>query len=426
MLAATLVFALHVLAVSCQAELSPEDHDVVKGFIASLRRNVHIDWEQPPSVNCSVNSEATAWPWTTGCLETVFTLQKQLARSPHAGGLASHPDVEVYIVPYVEKALMNVGDDDAIMTTEHSTASIDSTVKGWQVGAQLTSAYSGIGISGSYSKVWTTGTYRTAAVSVQSTCKAGYDCRVETWTFHVRIVGYCRLVPFIRCDAEADACQSSWTPETTQFVDFTRKHCSSTGPSAPYRFEACEVTTPVLDHTGNPFTRLVRIARSMSDKSEKPPRAINVDVEHGWFELDNGELYDAVDDTYYGNKYHLWYKKPEAPKPDLSILRSLPGKTTTVTPARGSGSRQVEKASRTESRPSVPRMDELGRQFFSQLPGLPSLQDAARMLDRRARRRGLAGRSQLKERASEGTGLQIDFLDDLVVKTADTTGSRVN
>ncbi|KAM4066200.1 hypothetical protein HRG_000339 [Hirsutella rhossiliensis] len=295
-------------------------------------RDIEMDWDKPPSLNSSSIFESTAWPLTLTCATTEFKRRIEVAW-PY--GLTRYqPNMTVYYKSFEERSVANTGDDDMEMTSEHSTTSIDSTTGGWQVGAQLAGGSEGvsIGISAAYSRSWTTGTYKTDAVTIRTSCKSGYECRIETWTFHLSVVGNCRVKPLIVCGgSELNVCRIDLSRFPKQYSDYQARSCplGSRG-LRPYRHEACKVKMPILDQVGKPVTRMVRISEKFipdddegegSDKSGggggKTLKAVL--KEDGWYRLDNGEWYDPGDGLYYGANGDSWYAKP-GPQPDLSMF----------------------------------------------------------------------------------------------------------
>ncbi|KAM4062121.1 hypothetical protein HRG_008970 [Hirsutella rhossiliensis] len=343
-------------------------HAVVKSFTSRLKRDVRIDWGHPPTFDTNLVSEPTAWPWTMTCNPVEFKIRKEMAqpRPSKPTSTPYQPNVTIYYTPYMENSIINMGDDDITFSVEQSTTSIDSTTEGWQIGAQLTAGAESValGISAGYSKSWTTGNYKTKAVSIHTTCKPGYDCRIETWTFHLKISGSCKLRPIIVCGAEIDACVGKFSrAPSNQFKAFGQKHCPSHPPNQPYKFEACEVNTPIFDQVGKPLTRLVRISEKIipeSDDNEATKALKAVAAEDGWYQLENGEWYDPKDDMYYGNNGDGWYSKPNMPKPDLSRFQeAAPARRGEVGSARG-GVRRARSLVAARRRVEIVFLDKAG------------------------------------------------------------------
>ncbi|PHH93160.1 hypothetical protein CDD83_16 [Cordyceps sp. RAO-2017] len=321
------------------AQVISQEHAVVQQFISTLQENFRIDWDKPPSASFNSMSEPTCFSWVTTCNPTYFSIRKKLVQRypahPDSRQLVeSKPNITVYFIPRVERGLINTGDDDISLLVEESTSTIDSTTSGWQIGAQIFGGvtagvgYAGIAISAGYSKSWTTGTSSSKGVSVHTTCRSGYDCRVETWTFHIKVSGHCQHQPIINCAGEMDPCAKSWSTTCHQFETFRNKHCYTCNPVSPYVHEACEVHTPVLDQVGMPFIRLVRIAEKIRPHAGAGERAGGADQrvaakaikeEDGWYQLDTGEWYDPKDGSYWGKRGQKWYYKPDEPTPNLSI-----------------------------------------------------------------------------------------------------------
>ncbi|RDA85256.1 hypothetical protein CP532_2327 [Ophiocordyceps camponoti-leonardi (nom. inval.)] len=331
-------------------DMFTQDHPVPREFLSSLLENINIDWGKPPTNVMRLVTENTCAVWFVRCVKTEFKINKMLVpRYPLSPGsrhqIEYNPEITAYFIPRVENGVMNLGDDDISFSAEESTSTVDSTSEGWQIGAQIFggSGSAGVAVSAGFSKTWSLGKGKTKGVSIQTTCRSGFDCRIETWTFHLRLTGYCQLRPVIDCNGEIDPCRGEWGLTCSQYNDFRHKYCLTCDSASSFFHEKCQVQTPILDQAGHPFTRLVRISERMAswvgtgNESVKanqeaitsistattttttatPAKAIN--FEDGLYELDSGEWYDPKDDTYYGKLDAKWYHKPGTPKPNLHV-----------------------------------------------------------------------------------------------------------
>ncbi|KAF4591923.1 hypothetical protein GQ602_002222 [Ophiocordyceps camponoti-floridani] len=304
------------------------DHPVAQHFLSTLLGNINLDWSTPPTSETNQMSEKSCGMWIFKCARTLFKTKKTLVKRypPLPGGwqmVEYRPNITAYFIPRLERGIMNLGDDDISFAADESTSTVDSTTEGWQIGAQISSSL-GLSVSASFSKSQSAGTSQTKGVSIQTTCRAGYDCRIETWTYHLRITGYCQLRPVIDCDGEINPCQPNMGLMCDQYFDFRQRHCLGCGSASPFFHEKCQVQTPILDPAGRPFSRLVRISEKISEWSDEgldgqqpPEKAIK--FEDGLYQLETGEWYDDTDQTYYGNLDDNWYHKPGLPRPDLSL-----------------------------------------------------------------------------------------------------------
>ncbi|RCI12532.1 hypothetical protein L249_1184 [Ophiocordyceps polyrhachis-furcata BCC 54312] len=317
-------------------DMFTQDHPVPREFLSSLLENITIDWGKPPTNAMHLVTESTCAVWFVQCIKTNFKMNKVLVpRYPVSPGsrhqMEYKPEITAYFIPRVENGVMNLGDDDISFSAEESTSTVDSTSEGWQIGAQIFGGgggSAGVAVSAGFSKTWSLGKGKTKGVSVQTTCRSGFDCRIETWTFHLRVTGHCQLRPVIDCNGEIDPCHGEWGLTCSQYNDFRHRHCLTCDSASSFFHEKCQVQTPILDQAGHPFTRLVRISERMAnnesvndnpDLSTTPAKAIN--FEDGLYELDSGEWYDPKDDTYYGKLAAAkWYHKPAGtPKPNLNV-----------------------------------------------------------------------------------------------------------
>ncbi|RDA93540.1 hypothetical protein CP533_3974 [Ophiocordyceps camponoti-saundersi (nom. inval.)] len=321
------------------SDMFTNDHPVPREFLSSLLENINIDWGKPPMNAMDLVTENTCAAWFVRCMKTKFRINKMLVpRYPISPGsrhlIEYNPEITAYFIPRVENGVMNLGDDDISFSADESTSTVDSTSEGWQIGAQIFGGIgsAGVAVSAGFSKTLSAGKSQTKGVSIQTTCRSGFDCRIETWTFHLRVTGHCQLRPIIDCNGEIDPCRAEFGLTCSQYNDFRHKYCLTCDSATSFFHEKCQVQTPILDQAGHPFTRLVRISERMASwvggndsvkaaqetaASATPAKAIN--FEDGLYELDSGEWYDPKDDTYYGKLDAKWYHKPGMPKPNLNV-----------------------------------------------------------------------------------------------------------
>ncbi|PHH67456.1 hypothetical protein CDD81_70 [Ophiocordyceps australis] len=325
-----------LLFVSLSASSDTAKADTTQQFINNLQRSVNIDWNTPPIALIDPQTEKSCASWGATCWNVYFNIRKRLVDKYlvdpfNNSKVVSAPKISIYYNPLVEKSVVNIGDDDLSMSVEESKTSIDSTTKGWQIGAQISvgtgpGVSASVGVSGSYSSSHTTGNWDTKGVSISSVCKPGHDCRIETWTFHLRVEGHCRLEPIIHCAGDMDPCRRDWSPTCQQFEDYRHRHClTSDGAVEPYRYEPCEVTTPVLDQAGRPFTRIVRISQdiatldSQAKQKQKRPKAVKKYSDY--YELENGNFYNEDRNMWWDFASQSWVRAQGRPKPDLSKFK---------------------------------------------------------------------------------------------------------
>ncbi|PHH81327.1 hypothetical protein CDD82_1028 [Ophiocordyceps australis] len=350
MLSCLVLYGLLLVPVSALSE--SRRHNTTQLFIDNLQRNVRIDWNTPPRAYIDGQFEKSCPNWAFTCWYVGFSIRKLLVDKYlfdpfNKTKIVSRPNISIYYNPLVEKSVVNMGDDDLSMSVEESKTSIDSTTKGWQIGAQISlgagqGVSASVGVSGSYSSSQTTGNWDTKGVSVSSVCKPGHDCRIETWTFHLKIEGHCRIEPIVNCAGPMDPCRRDWSQTCQQFEDYRHRHCLTNDDAVePYKYEPCEVTTPVLDQAGRPFTRIVRISQdiaSVHDEAKKQGERIAKAVKKysDYYKLDNGKYYNEENDMWWNFASQSWVRVKGRPKPDLSRFK---GKAK----PRGSGKEHGEK-----------------------------------------------------------------------------------
>ena len=251
-----------VAALFTLISATPLQHPSVQALLTSIEEGFAIDASAPPSYRSTQIKEATCAPYWYKCKNIDFSLQHLLRNG----------SAEAWYTVNVEHAIVNTNDAPAKISLTTSTTSTQSRTKGWTVGAKMSSSFRingsnvGVEVSSSYSDTTTAGKTETRSVATETTCAPGYECRVETWTFHVTFAGECEMRPMFHCGGEHDVCREPWDG-CSQLVAYRRKWCRL--GEATRDMNTCEAQTPVLDDSGKPMARIVLIANKLHVGAEK-------------------------------------------------------------------------------------------------------------------------------------------------------------
>ncbi|PHH90108.1 hypothetical protein CDD83_4482 [Cordyceps sp. RAO-2017] len=380
--------------------LHPEEDEDAKAFVDKLQRNFVFNWDNAPwkrEFLWDSSSSCGVWwsTWWTACGTASFyqeyKLVEQYLPSREARNLVkSAPQYHVHSVPVEHAAsdISNKGQRDLEVTTEESLVKIDSTSEGWNVGAQVFGGISapyaggpngGISVSGGYSKDWTSGEYRTKGTKVTRHCPPGFHCTVQTWTYHVKFMGHCRVEPVIDCGGDRRICEDRWSDirnSCPAWRPFRNERCNLWGNGAArFYYEPCEVQTPIITQVGEPMSRRVYIEtelpshrKSMLDEDsrcgetpyygeEQAPVATG-EKSGSACKLNNGDWYDPEDRSYHSDG--KWRCKSNVPKPVLDkCVHSEGRKTDQETRQHEGGVARAKRATIEEPESELPRTSKM-------------------------------------------------------------------
>ncbi|KID62491.1 uncharacterized protein G6M90_00g106400 [Metarhizium brunneum] len=211
-------------------------------------------------------------------------------------------DAKAYYIAHVETTAVNPGpgDTSSKMTMSSSTTTTQTDTKGWTVGVKLSGKVSGgaekpapqgevgVEISASYSDTKTKTDSNTKTVTREEQCEAGYECRLETWSFHLdihakpRVDGFFQLwdsvndigkeIPMCSMPKKARSCE-----QFKQRIDewCTEKALPGGALYIPAKQDELHIKTPILETNGyQTFTRIVKvfnpIVKSQKARSVEP------------------------------------------------------------------------------------------------------------------------------------------------------------
>ncbi|KAH0592997.1 hypothetical protein MHUMG1_09244 [Metarhizium humberi] len=196
-------------------------------------------------------------------------------------------DAKAYYIAHVETTAVNPGPGNKAskMTMSSSTTTSQVDTKGWTVGIKLTgtvstgvvpgapSANGGVEISGSYTDTTMKTDSTTKTVTREEECEVGYECRLETWTFHLDIHakprvdgafqlwdlinGYGKEIPTCSMPKNYRGCT-----QFTQRIDEWCKEETLPGGAIyiPAKQEEVHIKAPVFEANGyQTFTRIVKV-----------------------------------------------------------------------------------------------------------------------------------------------------------------------
>lgn len=170
----------------------------------------------------------------------------------------------VYYKASLEESAINTDSNiTQKLVLSKSTSITESRTQGWTIGGKISGTVGedgnsvGAEISASYSDTSTTGRTDTRQVSYEMWCKPRHECRIETWTFHVKVTGFCHWKPMLDCAGQHDQCASP-IGGCAQFNDVYHDNCFVKRPA-----HSCEVQTPLYEESGEPFAQIVWISVPM-------------------------------------------------------------------------------------------------------------------------------------------------------------------
>ncbi|KAM3518161.1 hypothetical protein MY4038_010165 [Beauveria bassiana] len=204
-----------------------------------------------------------------------------------------------YYIAHVETTAVNTrkkGEKDEKMVVTKSTTDIQVKTSGWTIGAKASGtggkkdvASATVEISGSYSNTQSDTSSRTTTVSREDNCPPGFECLLETWTFHLEVeakatlysnwqlwaLGYgydeerhiCDMEPHLR-DCE------QFTMRYDEWCDPNQSRVNSAGNfewNLQTRQEIVKTNIPIYEENGyQPMSRIVLVLIPIDDNTPMP------------------------------------------------------------------------------------------------------------------------------------------------------------
>ncbi|EFY88767.1 hypothetical protein J3459_013814 [Metarhizium acridum] len=189
---------------------------------------------------------------------------------------------KAYYIAHVETSSVNPGPgtEKSKMTISSSTTTSQVDTKGWTVGVKLTGTVGKEGVasglvelSGTYSDTTTKTDSTTKTVTREEWCEVGYECRIETWTFHMdihakpRVNGNYQLwsvanqygeeIPTCSMPKNLRSCEQF----TQRFNEWcTEEKLEGGAVHIPAKFDEVHIKVPVYEANGyQTFTRIVKV-----------------------------------------------------------------------------------------------------------------------------------------------------------------------
>ncbi|PHH71874.1 hypothetical protein CDD82_6290 [Ophiocordyceps australis] len=211
---------------------------VKKRVALELQRSFCIDWSKPPErdhVVRTVNSDFR-----------IVDPRKRLTSKPINISISVHTSQQA--------GQASTGSRAGTLTADHTDTSVQSTTKGWSIGAttswsmglapgmasklgwlSLTSSIE-ISYSKDDSKSETFGNWISDGFTVTTPCPSDVFCYFETWTFIAHITGICR-------------------------------HLTSSGFELPFQ-SPCKIEVPIFSRVGEPYMHFVSVFRDLLGKED--------------------------------------------------------------------------------------------------------------------------------------------------------------
>ncbi|KYK53975.1 hypothetical protein DCS_05924 [Drechmeria coniospora] len=230
----------------------------VQRFISDTKKSVTIDRKNPPYYDERVITEATCPFYLLSCTHTNFRFRHYLVNTT---------DVDIGYVAHQDELWDNMGTTQTTVISSRSTALLKSKTTGWTIGGKVSLAVPDIGggmeMSSSYQETLMTSFTETLTTQITVPCDAGNECGIETWTFFATVKGLCIQTPIVECSQSMDICASDGKFGCSQWKKFYKRNCRNRS------LKPCEVTFPLIDHTGKPIRRFVSTAKKLSDFKKK-------------------------------------------------------------------------------------------------------------------------------------------------------------
>ncbi|PFH61581.1 hypothetical protein XA68_16931 [Ophiocordyceps unilateralis] len=258
-LAALAVFAAALAPGVSASESAAAAAAAAAAIAAELQANYSIDWNKPPARE-RWQTELTCFDLWFKCPSIRLGYEERLVP-------VGRTEVSVYHTAHVDNALFNTAERRVALRVQSSTAIAEGVTSGWSIAARVTGGPGPLRLSMAKNEQGLGPRQRktTTRTKHMTRCDPRHDCRIETWTFHVKVSGTCEKKAWIECGEREDAChgpRAKAGSSCDQVNAFHDKHCNNPASSGHQQYP-CEVHYPVLTHDGHLFTRLVPISTSL-------------------------------------------------------------------------------------------------------------------------------------------------------------------
>ncbi|KID85444.1 hypothetical protein MGU_07306 [Metarhizium guizhouense ARSEF 977] len=330
---ATLSFGLALAAsahptVSTRADEQDYNATYLGQILLDRLEKIAISEESPPRF---VSPQA----WQHTCPDVLLSFQGEQVQFWHEASIYPNDTISkrAFYIPHVETGDINPGPGDLKLSIAKSTMNSKMESKGWTVGARVAGTFgakdgpsANVELSASYSDTTTTTKMQTVTTSHDASCKPGYECRLETWTFHIAVRARTRLLPYYQTwtaagghGAKTETCQMKQSVATCeQFRQRLREWCDyspevnnyavawntwhkGVWPPAPLdRTEDIELKLPIAEANGNQLmSRVVLVSEPiMRKKSGDVPAAVKEGTQQTIKEaMERGTKFQVLDSS---------------------------------------------------------------------------------------------------------------------------------
>ncbi|PQK15471.1 hypothetical protein BB8028_0005g09840 [Beauveria bassiana] len=205
--------------------------------------------------------------------------------------LADRPMTKkAFYIPHIEAAAINTGrNKDMALEITSSTTSTKTETKGWSIGAKIIGnfgkkdvAAGAVEVSASYSDTKTTTNSDTKTVAYKGVCEPGYECRIETWSFHLNLNAVAGRDMFFQQWGSLmgyetkELCSMHFTVKRCeQFTMRFDQNCQESSPgSRDYtlinKTKDVQLTVPIKEENGwQPMSRVVLVSEPLTAKKAR-------------------------------------------------------------------------------------------------------------------------------------------------------------
>ncbi|GAO20111.1 uncharacterized protein UV8b_05250 [Ustilaginoidea virens] len=244
------LLALLSLATCIQAK-TLSSNEAIAAFIAKLNKTVTIDLANPPYMD----KDKETFP--VGCTDLLCIHVPLWKRTL----LRTVDHVDILYTAHSEKPRLNTGPRDMTFQFTSSTAIMESTTWGWNIGVQL--SYSNQVLTVGYSHENAYSRTVTTTESDTITCPSNYECTIKTLTFYTIVHGTCVTQQYVTCAGTYNVCDHATQPcyELQPVHDNVCK--------TPYPMLPCSIQVPILDTDKNPVTAKVIVAEKIKFSAKR-------------------------------------------------------------------------------------------------------------------------------------------------------------
>ncbi|PHH59919.1 hypothetical protein CDD81_2378 [Ophiocordyceps australis] len=300
---------------------------LAKHYTNKLGLKTTIDKFNPPRYEYKETERTCFKYWSFRSTYTDFVMRETLQASNDTTWTVGYVSVP-------QTRFFNLNNDIVPIHTEEGTWTTRGTTEGWNAAASFQAK--GLSISSGYSSLQHESTTNISSLGISEICPSGFECRFETWFYHIDFDGQCQRKAVIQRFEGTDICL--WVKprlltshparaylaersECQQYTEWAWKTCwEPNGPEYGSRpVAACKLHLPIQESTTQKqLSTLVFVKEDYrtdpAQTATEVPKATEA-ADDCVFKLNTGEWYDSFKDTYYNEAIQAWLSQPDRPTP---------------------------------------------------------------------------------------------------------------